>query len=131
MSARHIQQADLGCDFDFLETSFGAPVGEPDIFWSCYRPTSSTRSPFRVCLSWRLRLALFLDSGSGGRLRRACAVRLRDCSSRVLRFLALKCMKSRPSPKLMDALTAKKMMLEVSMNVQNGAALQEQRVKIV
>ena len=32
MSARHIQQADLGCDFDFLETSFGAPVGEPDIF---------------------------------------------------------------------------------------------------
>jgi dihydroxy-acid dehydratase len=32
MSARHIQQADLGCDFDFLETSFGAPVGEPDIY---------------------------------------------------------------------------------------------------
>jgi len=32
MSARHIQQADLGCDFDFLETSFGAPVGEPAIY---------------------------------------------------------------------------------------------------
>jgi dihydroxy-acid dehydratase len=32
MFSRHIQQADAGCDFDFLETSFGAPVGEPDIF---------------------------------------------------------------------------------------------------
>jgi dihydroxy-acid dehydratase len=32
MFARHIQQADQGCDFDFLETGFGAPVGEPDIF---------------------------------------------------------------------------------------------------
>ena len=31
MAARHIQQADTGCDFDFLETSFGAPIGEPDI----------------------------------------------------------------------------------------------------
>jgi hypothetical protein len=29
---RHIQQADLGCDFDFLETSFGAAIGEPDIY---------------------------------------------------------------------------------------------------
>ena len=29
---RHILQADQGCDFDFLETSFGAPVPEPDIF---------------------------------------------------------------------------------------------------
>ena len=32
LAARHIQQADIGCDFDFLETSFGAPVGEPDIY---------------------------------------------------------------------------------------------------
>jgi len=32
MFARHIRQADEGCDFDFLETQFGAPVGEPDIF---------------------------------------------------------------------------------------------------
>ena len=32
MSARHIQQADKGCDFDFLETSFGKTAGEPDIF---------------------------------------------------------------------------------------------------
>ena len=32
MAARHIQQADTGCDFDFLETSFGAPIGEPDIY---------------------------------------------------------------------------------------------------
>jgi dihydroxy-acid dehydratase len=32
MFARHIKQANLGCDFDFLETSFGAPVGEPDIY---------------------------------------------------------------------------------------------------
>jgi dihydroxy-acid dehydratase len=29
---RHILQADQGCDFDFLETGFGAPVPEPDIF---------------------------------------------------------------------------------------------------
>jgi dihydroxy-acid dehydratase len=32
MFARHIQQANDGCDFDFLRTSFGAPVGEPAIF---------------------------------------------------------------------------------------------------
>ncbi len=32
MFSKHILQADQGCDFDFLETSFGAPVGEPDIF---------------------------------------------------------------------------------------------------
>jgi dihydroxy-acid dehydratase len=32
MFSRHILQADQGCDFDYLETSFGAPVGEPDIF---------------------------------------------------------------------------------------------------
>ena len=30
--SRHIKQADTGCDFDFLETDFGAPVGEPAIF---------------------------------------------------------------------------------------------------
>ena len=30
--AKHVMQAELGCDFDFLETSFGAPVSEPDIF---------------------------------------------------------------------------------------------------
>jgi dihydroxy-acid dehydratase len=29
---RHIRQAHEGCDFDFLETSFGAPAGEPAIF---------------------------------------------------------------------------------------------------
>jgi dihydroxy-acid dehydratase len=28
---RHILQADKGCDFDFLETAFGAPVPEPAI----------------------------------------------------------------------------------------------------
>jgi dihydroxy-acid dehydratase len=32
MFTRHIKQANEGCDFDFLETSFGAPVGEPAIF---------------------------------------------------------------------------------------------------
>ncbi|MFM1988975.1 MAG: hypothetical protein RJA99_1932 [Pseudomonadota bacterium] len=32
MFSKHILQADQGCDFDFLETDFGAPVGEPDIF---------------------------------------------------------------------------------------------------
>ena len=31
MFSRHIKQANDGCDFDFLETSFGAPVPEPDI----------------------------------------------------------------------------------------------------
>jgi dihydroxy-acid dehydratase len=32
MFSKHIKQANEGCDFDFLETAFGAPVGEPDIF---------------------------------------------------------------------------------------------------
>ena len=32
MFGRHILQADQGCDFDFLEAGFGAPVPEPDIF---------------------------------------------------------------------------------------------------
>ena len=32
MFSRHVGQADQGCDFDFLRTDFGAPVGEPDIF---------------------------------------------------------------------------------------------------
>jgi dihydroxy-acid dehydratase len=32
MFSRHILQADQGCDFDYLETGFGAPVPEPDIF---------------------------------------------------------------------------------------------------
>jgi dihydroxy-acid dehydratase len=32
MFSRHILQADKGCDLDFLETGFGAPVGEPSIF---------------------------------------------------------------------------------------------------
>ena len=32
MFSRHIKQAHEGCDFDFLETSFGAPIGEPAIF---------------------------------------------------------------------------------------------------
>ncbi len=32
MFSQHIQQADQGCDFDFLETRFGAPVVEPDIY---------------------------------------------------------------------------------------------------
>jgi dihydroxy-acid dehydratase len=32
MFSRHIKQANEGCDFDFLETTFGKPVREPDIF---------------------------------------------------------------------------------------------------
>ncbi len=32
MFSRHIRQANDGCDFDFLETDFGAPVGEPAIY---------------------------------------------------------------------------------------------------
>jgi dihydroxy-acid dehydratase len=32
MFSRHVTQADQGCDFDFLRTDFGAPVGEPAIF---------------------------------------------------------------------------------------------------
>ena len=32
MFSQHILQADQGCDFDYLETSFGAPVSEPVIF---------------------------------------------------------------------------------------------------
>ena len=32
MFTRHILQADQGCDFDFLETQFGAPIAEPVIY---------------------------------------------------------------------------------------------------
>jgi dihydroxy-acid dehydratase len=32
MFSKHIKQANEGCDFDFLETGFGAPVGEPSIY---------------------------------------------------------------------------------------------------
>jgi dihydroxy-acid dehydratase len=32
MFSQHIRQADEGCDFDFLQTNFGAPVPEPQIF---------------------------------------------------------------------------------------------------
>ncbi len=32
MFSRHLLQATEGCDFDFLETSFGAPVSEPVIY---------------------------------------------------------------------------------------------------
>lgn len=31
MYLQHIEQADKGCDFDFLRTEFGAPVPEPEI----------------------------------------------------------------------------------------------------
>ena len=30
--ADHIRQAHEGCDFDFLKTGFGEPVGEPAIY---------------------------------------------------------------------------------------------------
>ena len=29
---KHIRQANEGCDFDFLQTDFGDPVGEPSIY---------------------------------------------------------------------------------------------------
>lgn len=32
MFSKHIEQADKGCDFDFLGREFGKPVPEPDIF---------------------------------------------------------------------------------------------------
>jgi dihydroxy-acid dehydratase len=32
MFSRHIRQANEGCDFDFLETGFGTPAGEPAIY---------------------------------------------------------------------------------------------------
>lgn len=32
MFSQHIQQAHQGCDFDYLETSFGKPTGEPAIY---------------------------------------------------------------------------------------------------
>ncbi|WP_159013364.1 L-arabinonate dehydratase [Acidisoma sp. S159] len=32
MFSRHVLQADRGCDFDFLQTGFGAAVGEPAIY---------------------------------------------------------------------------------------------------
>jgi hypothetical protein len=32
MFAQHIEQADTGCDFEFLKRSFGASASEPDIY---------------------------------------------------------------------------------------------------
>jgi len=32
MFSHHVQQANEGCDFDFLRTEFGAPVPEPAIY---------------------------------------------------------------------------------------------------
>jgi dihydroxyacid dehydratase/phosphogluconate dehydratase len=32
MFARHVSQADQGCDFDYLSAGFGRTAGEPDIF---------------------------------------------------------------------------------------------------
>jgi dihydroxy-acid dehydratase len=32
MFSRHVLQADQGCDFDFLQTEFGSPIGEPAIY---------------------------------------------------------------------------------------------------
>ncbi|GAN79762.1 L-arabinonate dehydratase [Acidocella aminolytica] len=32
MFSKHIQQANEGCDFDFLRTDFGAPIKEPSIY---------------------------------------------------------------------------------------------------
>ncbi|WP_274426431.1 L-arabinonate dehydratase [Chelativorans sp. YIM 93263] len=32
MFSRHIEQADKGCDFDYLRSDFGLSAGEPDIF---------------------------------------------------------------------------------------------------
>ncbi|MFK7764600.1 MAG: L-arabinonate dehydratase [Roseobacter sp.] len=32
MFLKHVEQADKGCDFDFLQTEFGAAVSEPDIY---------------------------------------------------------------------------------------------------
>ncbi|GHC80524.1 L-arabinonate dehydratase [Limoniibacter endophyticus] len=32
MFSKHVTQADKGCDFDFLERSFGRAAGEPDIY---------------------------------------------------------------------------------------------------
>ncbi|MBB1634339.1 L-arabinonate dehydratase [Cupriavidus sp. UME77] len=32
MFSKHIRQANDGCDFDFLQTDFGAPTGEPSIY---------------------------------------------------------------------------------------------------
>ena len=31
MYSKHIEQADKGCDFDFLRTDFGSAVKEPEI----------------------------------------------------------------------------------------------------
>lgn len=30
--SKHVSQADEGCDFDFLQTDFGRPAGEPEIY---------------------------------------------------------------------------------------------------
>ena len=45
MFTRHIQQAHEGCDFDFLETEFGAPVDEPVDLLSEHRMALIDRNP--------------------------------------------------------------------------------------
>jgi dihydroxy-acid dehydratase len=32
MFSKHVTQADQGCDFDYLETQYGPPIGEPSIY---------------------------------------------------------------------------------------------------
>jgi len=44
MFSQHVKQADQGCDFDFLETDFGAPVPEPKNA-KILPPTLATTSP--------------------------------------------------------------------------------------
>ncbi len=45
MFTKHIQQADQGCDFDFLRTEFGAPVPEPVIYWERDTASSAEQRP--------------------------------------------------------------------------------------
>ena len=40
MFSRHVRQADEGCDFDFLGTSFGPPAGRAGHLPSSDAPTS-------------------------------------------------------------------------------------------
>jgi hypothetical protein len=65
MFTRHIRQANEGCDFEFLETGFGAPVDEPAIFRTsrCVWPSPDT---IRTCdLSEGKRQPTLLSSADG------------------------------------------------------------------
>ncbi len=115
------------CTLRFFDSLMICPVLQTV---SCLNYCLKTRIHFRLrktqraslsrsasCCCCRLRLLLFFDSGPGGRSRSAWAARFCACSFSAWRFRLRKCTNTRPSPKLMEALTTRRMMLEVSITL--------------